>query len=276
MADEQVKPAMDVLVIAHNHLELTITCLQTLYKHTRTPFHLIVVDDSTDLTPLWLNQFCKEHDNVTYVHSTTPYKTGNQIFNKAFEHCKTPFLTTVMNSIKVEPDWELGALQVMNSDPKIGCVGMKCLLPNGYIESASIRMVKWLPCDMGRDNPGHRFSLTHEVEAVQWAFAMVRVEAAKGILDENGFHGFRGWDDIDNCFVLKKAGWKIFYCGAGAGYHEPRATRGNDGPQAQQENKENGERFYKRWGFWDEFIKENPGGIDIHAQPKNVVKAGVA
>jgi GT2 family glycosyltransferase len=259
------EPKLDVCVISHNHVELIITCLKTLYAHTRTPFHLIVIDDSTDLTPLWLTQFCKEHDNVTYIHSSTPYKTGNQIFLKAFDHCKTPYMATVMNSVKVDPDWELGALQVMDSDPKIGVVGLKCLLPNGTIESASIHMQKWLPCDMGRGLPGHRFSLTHPVDAVQWAFAIVRVEAGKA-LEPDVFNGFRGWDDIDNCFTLKKNGWKIFYCGQGVGYHEPRATRGDNSELAAKENKENGERFYKRHGFWEEFIKQHPDG-DVHKGP---------
>ena len=265
-------PVFDVVVPTHGHLELTIRCLDTLYRHTRTPFHLIVVDDSTDLTPLYLNQFCKEHDNVTYIHSDVPYKSGNQFFNKALAHCKTPFLAMVMNSILVEPDWEAGVLQVMKNESKVGLVGCKCLLPNGYIESASIKMNQYLPCDIGRGEPGHRFSLIFEAEAVQWAFAFLRVEAGKGNLGENTFHGFRGWDDIDNCFVLKKAGWKIFYCGASAGYHEPRATRGDNSEEAAKENQENGRIFYQRWGFWDEFVTQHGSDADTHTPPKAEVK----
>ena len=259
---------LDVVVPTHGHLELTIICLQALYRFTKTPFHLIVVDDSTDLTPLWLNQFCKEHDNVTCVHSEVPYKSGNQIFNKALSYCKTPFLVTVMNSIRVEPQWEVGGLQAMNNDPKVGVVGFKCLLPNGHIESAGIKMNQYLPCDMGRDEPGHRYSLAFEVDAVQWAFAMLRREAVIGNLGENTFYGFRGWDDIDNCFAVKKAGWKIIYCGASAGYHEPRATRGNDSKEAEQENRVNGVAFMKRWGFWEEFVRQHGENAPIHTMPK--------
>ena len=270
MAETPVKPgpAFDVVVPTHNHIELTIRCLERLYMFTRTPFHLIITDDSTDLTPLWLNQFCKEHEDVCYIHSAVPYKTGNQFFNKALEHVRTPYLATVMNSMTVEPEWELGPLQIFQNDAKVGIVGMKCLLPNGRIESAGIKMNKWLPCDMGRDLAGHRLSLTYPCDAVQWAFAMLRVEAVKGKLEENTFHGFRGWDDIDNCFVLKKHGWQVVYCGSSAGYHEPRATRGDDSKAAELQNRENGIAFYKRWGFWEDFVKENPGAEDIHAHPK--------
>jgi GT2 family glycosyltransferase len=265
---EEIKPALDVLVISHNHIELITNCLLTLYRNTaNTPFHLIVLDDSTDLVPIWLNQFSKEHSNITYIHSPIPYKNGNQIFETAFTYCKTPFMATVMNSMRVEPEWEFGGLQLINSDPKIGCVGFKCLFPNGRIESAGIHMIKYLPCDLGRDFAGHNLSVSREVPACQWAFALVRVAAAKGTLDVEGFHGFRGWDDIDNCFVLKKNGWKIFSCGEGAGYHEPRATRGDNSELAVRENRENGIYFFKRWGLYEAFVKDNPDGVSVHALP---------
>jgi len=139
---------------------------------------------------------------------------------------------------------------------------------NIQIESAGIKMRRWLPTDMGRDQPSHRLSNVYEPDAIQWAFCMLRKEAALGNLDENTFHGFRGWDDIDNCFVLKKKGWKVYYCGAGAGFHEPRATRGDDSPLAAQENRENGVAFYKRWGFWDEFVRQHGADAPVHTPPK--------
>lgn len=266
MADKEY--AIDVVVPAHGHLELTIKCLEALYNFTRNPFHLIVVDDSTDLTPLWMTQFCKEHDNVTYIHSDIPYKTGNQIFNRGLEYCKTPYLATVMNSLRVEPEWDVNPLQIFASDPKVGVVGCKCLFPSGFIESAGIRMIKYLPCDLGRDEPGHRRSLIHEADAVQWAFAIVRKEALYP-LEENTFNGFKGWDDIDNCLVAKKNGWKIMFCGTSVGYHDPRATRGSNTDEAKQQNRENGIIFYKRWGLWELFLKDNPEpDADIHAKPK--------
>lgn len=264
------KPQMDVLVISHNHLELLIRCLDRLKRVTPTPYHLIIVDDSTDLTPLWLTNYLRENRDVTCIHSDVAYKNGNQIFNRALQHCRTPYMATVMNSVTVEPGWEVGPLQVLAADAQVGVVGMKCLLPSGVIESAGIKMLKWLPTDIGRGEPAHRHALTYHADAVQWAFAMVRVAAAKGNLDEDTFFGFRGWDDIDNCFALKRAGWKVMQCGASVGYHEPRATRGDNSQQASEENKANGHNFIKRIGMWEEFVKEVPD-LNPHAPPKGVM-----
>jgi len=261
---------MDIVVPLHNRLDLTMRCLDSLYRHTHLPFHLIAVDDSTDLTPLYMTQFCKEHPNVTYIYSQVPFVCGNQIFNLALNRCKTPYLATVMNSIRVEPFWQEGLIQVMGNDATVGIVGGKCLLPNGFIESYGIKMVQYLPCDMARGEPGHRWALVMEMDAVQWAFALLRVEAVKGRLSENGFHGFRGWDDIDNSLTVKNAGWKVVACGATVGFHEPRATRGNDSEQAAKENRENGVLFYKHWGFWEDFVKQHGENGDIHARPQGI------
>ena len=41
---------------------------------------------------------------------------------------------------------------------------------------------------------------------------------------------------------------------------------------AAELNRQNGERFYKRWGFWEEFLKDHPeAGADVHLPPKEMV-----
>ena len=269
---------MDIMVPTHDRLDLTMRCILALYTYTQSPFHLIVVDDSTDnLTPNYFKELLERGvtplsklSNLTYIHSDEPFKEGNQFFNIALRYVKSEYMATVMNSVRVEPEWELAAINnLMPQNPQIGIIGFKSLFAEtGRIESAGIRMLKYLPTDVGRDFPGHRLCGVYECEAVQWAFALHRKKALIGNLEEGIFHGHRGWDDIDNSFAVKAKGWKIFYCGLGIGYHEPRASRGNDSPQAAQENKENGEKFYKRWGLWDAYIKDNPGNGDIHALPK--------
>ncbi|KKM19021.1 hypothetical protein LCGC14_1659830 [marine sediment metagenome] len=268
---EDVEYKLDIIVIAHNHLELTMKCVERLYACTPTPFHLIVVDDSVDLTPLYMADLKQKNPNITYIHSDEPYKSGNQIFNIGIKHSVTPYMATVMNSMTVEPEWEIEALRLMESNSKIGIVGFKCLYPEtGLIESAGIRMIKWLPCDIGRDLPSHRLTSIYQVEACQWAFALLRKEAVEGNLDEDLFNGFKGVDDIDNCFVVKDKGWEIWYCGYGIGYHAPKATRMDNTLDGKELNAENMTTFYKRWGFYDDFKKsvENVQEIDLmHTVP---------
>ena len=277
-------PVLDIMVPTHNRLDLTMRCLQAIYFCTKSPFHLIIVDDSDDnLTPLYFKELIGKgvtplgaSKNITFIHSDVPYKEGNQFFNIALRYCKSEYLATVMNSVRVEPDWETFAIQnLLAQNPDVGLIGLKNLFGGdtndvGHIESAGIKMSKYLPTDVGRGAPGHRLTGIAEMDAVQWAFAIVRKKAAIGNLEEGVFHGFKGWDDIDNCFCLKNKGWRILYCGFGAGYHEPRATRGDNSPLAEKQNLENGERFYKRWGLWEQFQKDHPPGTDLHTMPKEI------
>ena len=265
----EVKTPIDIIVPTHGNLELTMACIKNIYLFTQLPFHLIVTDDSTDLTPLYFTGLLKERSNLTYIHSDVPYKCGNQFFNVGLAHCKYEFVATIMNSVTVQPDWEIVAVEMLRRNPKVATIGLKCLFPWGTIESAGIQIVKAeeygaiqdskgihtkgvFPIDIGANLPAHLLCNAYERDAVQWAFAIHRKEALIGNLgEEDIFHGFKGWDDIDNCFVLRKKGWKIFYCGSGAGYHIPRATRGvaEDDEKGIRLNQENGVIFRNRWGL---------------------------
>ena len=265
------KEPIDIIVPTHNRLDLTIKCIDALYKNTTTPFHLIIVDDSTDLTPSYVRQFINSngHSNITYLHSKKPYKTGNQFFNAALKKCKNDIVATVSNSTTVEPEWDIVALEVMRKDPKVGIVGLKSLFPHGRIESAGITLVGYKPVDIGLDFPGHQLTSVYECPAVQWSFVIFRKEAVVGNLDENLYHGFKGYEDIDTCFILRKNGWKVLYCGLGAGYHEPKATRGSNDMDSHIKNLENAEVFYKRWGLEEAFKKS---GSKTVAQVKAYIK----
>ncbi len=263
---------IDIIVPAHGRLDLTIKCVRAIYTNTKSPFHLILLDDTPDddepdaCSIDYFRRFKKQHDNITYIHKDQPYKEGNEFFNEGFKYCKYAFVAVVMNSVSVEPDWEIVATQFMQDTPNAGIVGFKCIFPSGVIESAGIEMMGFTPVDIGRDLPGYTMNTLHECTAVQWAFALLRKEAVLN-LEEGIYHGFVGWDDIDNSFAVRKRGWKIYYCGLGVGIHESRSTRGKETIDALRLNRENAEVFYKRWGYWDLYQKANQLG-DIHLRSK--------
>lgn len=266
MVSDMVKVApipFDIILITHGKMEYTIKAIKALFNFTKTPFHLIIVDDSTpdmdegtDLTPQWIEKFQKTHSNVTLVHSTTPYKEGNQIFNIGLKYAKHDFVATVMNSVTVEPEWERVALQFLKEHEDVAVVGLKNLVPlDGRIEAgATFFSNEGLPLDVYQNHPGHRFSSLVECEAVPWSLAILRKKAVVGNIPEGVYNGFKGWDDLDNCMVVREKGWKVYYCGYGAGYHDTRATRASDTTSNLNLNKQNAEIFYKRWGFWDKYL----------------------
>lgn len=274
MTKETKQYGIDIHVPTHGKLELTIPCVDHIYAHTQTPFHLIVTDTDPEgeegLTELYFKRLMQNRNNVTYIKAEN-FKTGNTFFNTALRHTKTEFMATVMNSVWVEPEWEMVALQLMNEQKDVGTIGFKAIFAPehpqfGRIESAGIAFQGHIPVDIGRGEPAHRLNSVYECQAVQWAFALHRKVALIGNLDENTFNGHVGWDDIDNCFVVKSKGWRILYCGLGCGYHHPRATRGDDSEEAAKKNRENSHIFFKRWGYWDAYCQAN--NLNAKGEPK--------
>lgn len=262
-----VSEPIDIILLTHGRLDdLTRPCIQALYQNTRNLFHLVVVDDSDpdiedgkDKTLHFFDRLQIDCKNVTYVRSNVPFKSGNQAINVGLSRSNQRFVVVIGNSTCVEPDWDVVAVQMMTQNPKIGVIGLKSLKlgwaegGDGLIESAGINMTNYMPCDIGRDEPSHRLTVSYPCFSVQWAHVLLRREAVVGNLDENLWQGFVGWDDIDNSLYLRYKGWEVWYCGFGVGYHKTHATRGIDKDEVFQKNRINGEIFYKRWGYWNLF-----------------------
>jgi len=268
------KKPIDIIVPIHGRFDLTVKCVRALYDNTSSPFKLIVLDDTPEdkdnpdaMSPEYFRRLSKHKDNLLYIHHDKPYKEGNEFFNEGLKHCHHDFVAVVMNSVTVQPDWELVAIQLMNSNPKIGIIGLKTLLPSGVIESAGITMMGFTPLDIGRDSPGYALNNVHGCIAVQWAFALLRKQAVKGNMEEGIYNGFAGWDDVDNSFNVRSKGWEIFYCGSGVGIHEPRSTRGKDTIDSVEKNRQNAETFFKRWGYWEKYQAASKAD-NIHMKSK--------
>jgi GT2 family glycosyltransferase len=118
-------------------------------------------------------------------------------------------------------------VRFMEDTPAAGASTCAVLLPGGELDDGSHRgfPTPWNTfcrfAGLSHLFPHHRFtsgyalgwldrSTVHEIDALVGAFMLVRREAgdAVGWWDENYF--FYG-EDLDFCFRLKSAGWKIFF-----------------------------------------------------------------
>ena len=241
---------IDIILPTHNHLELTINCVKALYEWTQLPFKLTVIDDSTDLTPEWFKLFQLDHDNINYLHFDDPkfLAGGSQIINIGLKNTKNEFIVNLNNSIEVEPLWLNAALDQMEGDPQIGVMGFKLLSRNGLISHAGLQVANGVLYNIGKTEPAHRYTFMCEVPAVGWALALFRRSAFPDGVDEDYYIGFRGWDDVDWCYDLRKRGYKVMYCGFGAAYHNEGATRITRTEEFYNDAKENIRRFFARWG----------------------------
>ena len=236
----------DVLLITHNHLEITINCLNALYTNTTVPFRLTVIDDSTDLTPAFLRCFAKEHNNVNIIRPRKKITHHAQLWNLGLKNTELEYIVFMVNSATVEPQWADVALDLIKTHPKIGIVGFKTLRPNGLIECAGVMLCNGKAGNIGLNEPGHHHTYVSQVDAVPGAVVLIRRSAIADGFDEKAYIGFGGFDDIDMCLAMRERGWDVVYCGFGAVYHQGAATRSAD-PQFWDKFNENKRRFDERW-----------------------------
>lgn len=254
--------AVDVVMGSHNHIGSTARALDALYTNTTPPFNLTIIDDSTDITTAYLNQFAMEHTNVTIIRPEEVITCGNQIINIGFKNTSSPVIVFMTNSVEVEPEWIEVPLHMMEEMKDVAIIGNKNLYPSGTIENAGIYFHSPMMHheNWGFGDPGHRWTHLREVDAVGFCIVFLRREYVYP-LEENYYHGFCGFDDVDACFQARKKGHKVYYCGYSAAYHYAYVTRGIPESWDRETNKkyeENRFRFGERWA------NQTTGG-ELHA-----------
>lgn len=240
---------IDIILATHNNFTMTAWCLKHLYENTGVDFNLIVMDDSADLTEQVVEHYNKEHGNIKFVHTDKPYVHGNAIINEGLEHCTNEFVVYMGNSTIVEPGWIEQGLQFMKQQTDVGLMGFKLLKPSGVIEHAGISFTPGMNYHLnyGVDKPSHWFTCFVNVEMVGFALVLMRkVAVPPNGFDTELYHGFSGFDDLDNCMEVRKNGWQVVFNGYGVAFHYALSTRSKE-TNAEQKWEDNRQRFIKKW-----------------------------
>jgi GT2 family glycosyltransferase len=208
---------LSVIIVNYNTVKLTQDCLRSVFaSKTNFDFEVFVSDNgSTDGS---VGMIKSKFPQVKLIENKANlgFSKGN---NVAIKQAQGEYVLLLNSDTTIEPD----ALQVsvarMDADPRIGALGGKVLLPNGELDKAARRKFP---------NPANAFlrlfglskfsdyNITApidqemEIDAVMGAYMMVRKEAIDkvGMLDEEYFmYG----EDLDWCWEIKHAGYKILY-----------------------------------------------------------------
>ena len=211
-------------IVSHGAPELLRSCLRSFETTADAkPCAVTVVDSgSPDSTP---EMVAREFPWVELIRrDNIGFAAAN---NLVLRDVQSEFV------LLLNPDTELrdGALESclarMDSDPGIGMVGCKLVLPSGELDhackrsfptplsalahftgvgrsdSAPGRLSQYRATDLGEDEPG-------PVDAVNGAFMLVRADAIRdvGPLDE-GYWLYM--EDLDWCYRFWQRGWTVFY-----------------------------------------------------------------
>ena len=216
---------VSVTIVNTNNREVTLSCLESIYKNTTgIEFEVVLVDNnSTDgSTEAVKNKF----PQVRLIESKQ--KNGFTVnHNMAIKQAKGEHVfilndDTVLknNVLKILSDF-------LNTHPDAGAVTCKLLNPDGTYQITSIRgeqdllsftyIKTGLATIFSRSKTWGRPFMAHldrekvqDIKVYSGAAAMIRREVLEktGLMDEQMF---LGPDDWDMSYRIRKAGWKIYY-----------------------------------------------------------------
>ena len=126
------QPVISVVLVLFNRAELTFRCLRSLKENTHLPIEIIVIDNrSTDLTERLFQQVT----GVRYVRNSenTHFLRGT---NQGAQLARGKYLLLLNSDTELTPGSIEVALNALESDPSLGAVGGRLILPDGTLQEA--------------------------------------------------------------------------------------------------------------------------------------------
>lgn len=224
-------PLVSVLVLNYNGKPFLKACLESLLKTTYPSFEIVLIDNhSTDDSVA----FTEQNYSQVRILQTGSNSGYSRAYNIAFTSAKGKYFVLLNNDVEVVPDWLEHLVSAAEADPEIGALQPKLLslqdksyfeyagASGGYMDLYGFpflrgRVFSTIEKDEGQYN-----------EAVQvfWtsgAAMFVRADALhhSGVLDEDFVHHM---EEIDLCWRLHLAGYKLMVIPAAIVYHYAGAT----------------------------------------------------
>lgn len=208
---------LTISVVNYNAGEHLIRCLDSLRKiKEEIEFDVYVVDNNSSDGSIESSK--KKFPNFNYILNTENLGFG-KAHNLALKKAKTPYVLVLNPDTQIPPETLVKMLEFMEENPQVGIASPRVEKADGSLDVASHRgfptpWASFLYYFLKNDRLYHLtdrdMTKTHEVDSVVGAFMLIRKSVLEivGYFDEDYFlYG----EDIDLCFRVKKAGFKVMY-----------------------------------------------------------------
>ncbi len=219
------KPILSIIIVSFNVKDFLFQAIHSIRKAIRNlSAEIIVIDNAS-----WdgsVSMLEKNFPDVRIISNPTNlgFARAN---NRGIQESSGEYIVLMNPDTIVQEDTFETLLNFFSQDSQVGMAGCKILNPDGSLQLACRRSfpTPWVAftklVGLSRLFPKNRYlgryNLTYlnpdevtEVEAISGSFMMVRRNLVDevGLLDESFFlYG----EDLDWCYRIRKAGWKIYY-----------------------------------------------------------------
>ena len=217
---------LSIIILSFNTKDLLRTCLTTVFASVLEDYQMEVIVCDNQSTDESVAMVKKEFGRVICIQNgkNLGFAAGN---NPGIRRAKGRYILLLNTDTEVGADTFAKMISYMDTNQDVGASTCKVMLPTGDIDPAChrgfptpwasitylLKLEKLFPTSVlfGQYHQGYKGLTTiHEVDCIVGAFFMVRANVIKkiGLLDEDYFmYG----EDIDWCYRIKKAGFKIVF-----------------------------------------------------------------
>lgn len=231
-----------IIILAYKNNDLTIQCIDSVLRHTKVDFELIVIDNDSNLRlPGDKYKEVKVVKNQTNVGFARGCNQGARLANGKY-------LVFLNNDTIVTPNWLNAMIKIWQSANDIGIVGSKLLFPDtGRIQHAGV-------CFKNQE-PGHLYyNLDPKVANIHQVRECPAITGACMLIDKDLFwvvDGFdenyiNGYEDVDLCLKVREKGYRVMYTPGSLVYHY-----GSKAPGRQKYDWRNLKLLKEKWSNSD-------------------------
>lgn len=215
---------LSIVIVNYQTFEMTRDTVSSVLKYSYPfSYEVIVVDNASEDDSLAKLQDCFK-DRVRFIASkeNNGFAAGN---NLALRHLESDYILLLNSDTVVWENTLENIYDYMESHRDVGACGCRVRLENGELDKACKRTFPNVKNSFFRlfhipnKSKDDNYNLTdlpddevYEIDCLTGAFMFMRNETLEdvGLLDETFFmYG----EDIDLCYRIKDAGWKIVYYG---------------------------------------------------------------
>lgn len=254
------KPKLSIVILNHNTEDLLKNCLDSIFKYKDEVSLEVIVSDNAS-TDGSVSLIKNKYKQVKLTQGpNTSFSNGN---NRARKMVTGEYVLLLNTDTLIHKNTFKKTVDYMDRHKDVGALTCKLVLADGSLDKDARRRfpTPWISFNRLFLGNGEKYwyqevssEIIQEVDSIQGAFLMVPKIVLDKVdwLDEKFV--FDG-EDLDLCFQIKKAGYKIIYYPEVSITHLKKATR-NRLTDIQIARKMEGvnsmERFYRK-NLWSRY-----------------------
>jgi GT2 family glycosyltransferase/tetratricopeptide (TPR) repeat protein/glycosyltransferase involved in cell wall biosynthesis len=270
-------PAASIIILAHNQLDHTRLCLDSIRAHTPLPHELILVDNaSTDGTLEYFRSLAAKQNNVVVIRNSLNlgFAAGN---NQGLAIAKGECVVLLNNDTVVTADWLEKMLATLQRHPDVGVVGPMSNYVAGrqLVPDAAYRSLDELPkfaAEWSRSHAGQILEIGRVV-----GFCLL---ATRGVIDRIGGldeqFGSGNFEDDDFCLRAGLAGFKICVAQDVFIHHTGSQTFKGAKIDYRESMLRNWKLFKAKWAMPPDAPIENGYSVPLSAPPGLSLKVNLS